>query len=263
VLVVDDDPLNRTVMSSILRKLGYRFDLATNGREAVEAVSRDQYVAVLMDCLMPEMDGYEATAAIRRLEREERQAGRHLPIIAVTAVAIKGARERCLAAGMDDYLSKPVMLQSVDSLLERWTASADASVAWSTPHEPAPGGPEDDVIDRAALDALCVFDPDGETGLIAQMVGDFAAEIEPRLQTLGASAAEGQLEPMLQNLHFIAGCASIVGATRVERLARSLEADRALQSLGGAGETMVLVARLGEEVRRAEAALTSIVVACN
>src|SRR5215211_2950169 len=100
VLIVDDDPLNRTVMSAMLHKLRYRFDLATNGREAVEAVCRERYSAVLMDCLMPEMDGYEATAAIRRLEREGRCQGgrRHLPIIAVTAVAIKGARERCIAA---------------------------------------------------------------------------------------------------------------------------------------------------------------------
>src|SRR4051812_26952854 len=114
ILVADDDPLNRTVMSAILKRLGYRFHLATNGREAVEAVLGDSYAAVLMDCLMPEMDGYEATVAIRRHEHEHQEPGaeRRLPIIAVTAVAIKGARERCIEAGMDDYMSKPVTVQS-------------------------------------------------------------------------------------------------------------------------------------------------------
>src|SRR5436309_554167 len=92
-----------------------------NARQTKNRDGSVRYAAVLMDCLMPVMDGYEATAVIRQHEREGRCPGgqRHLPIIAVTAVAIQGSRERCIAAGMDDYLSKPVMLQSIVSLLDR------------------------------------------------------------------------------------------------------------------------------------------------
>jgi CheY-like chemotaxis protein len=265
VLVVDDDPLNRTVMSAMLQRLGYRFALATNGREAVEAVTRDSYAAVLMDCLMPEMDGYEATAAIRQLEREGRPLGtqRHVPIIAVTAVAIKGARERCIAAGMDDYLSKPVMLQSINSLLNRWTATTDAEVRWSPAQASTPAEPEEATIDPEALESLRAHDPDGGNVMIAHMIGDFAAEVGARLQSLQATRAAGDLQTLLQDLHFVAGCASIVGATRVERLARSLEVDGAVEALGGTAGAVALAARLDEEVRRAQASLAAIVAAPN
>jgi CheY-like chemotaxis protein len=261
VLIVDDGSLNRTIMSAMLEKLGYRFDLATNGREAVEAVCRERYAAVLMDCLMPEMDGYEATAAIRKLEREGRCTGgqRHLPIIAVTAVAIKGARERCIAAGMDDYLSKPVTIPGVATLLDRWTACADGAAPWSAPDELVADQPAEDAIDQATLDALRVLDPEGGDDLVGQMVGDFRAEVSPRMQQLQAVAAEGDMHRLLAELHFIAGCASIVGATRVERLARSLEAEGALAAAGRSEGVTALVARLCEEVRRAETALASVV----
>jgi two-component system, sensor histidine kinase and response regulator len=259
VLIVDDGPLNRTVMGAMLQKLRYRFDLATNGREAVEAVCRERYAAVLMDCLMPEMDGYQATAAIRKLEREGRCTGdqRHLPIIAVTAVAIKGARERCMAAGMDDYLSKPVTIPGIATLLERWTACDDATAPWSPPHESVSDQPEEDAIDRAALDAVRELDTEGGDVLVAQMIGDFRAEVSPRMPRVQAAAAEGDIRTLLGDLHFIAGCASIVGATRVERLARSLEAEGAFGGAGGQAGAVALAARLCEEVQRAERALAS------
>jgi len=100
----------------MVERLGYRADVANNGVEAVTILQRVQYDAVLMDCQMPEMDGYEATRRIR----SDEDAGRHVPIIAMTAAALAGDRERCLAAGMDDYLSKPVKLHVVAALLERW-----------------------------------------------------------------------------------------------------------------------------------------------
>src|ERR1700687_4900694 len=103
----------------MVERLGYRADVAGNGTEAIDALVRVPYDAVLMDCQMPEMDGYEATREIRKAERN----GRHVPIIAMTASAMAGDRERCLAAGMDDYISKPVKLHIVAAVLERWLGS--------------------------------------------------------------------------------------------------------------------------------------------
>ena len=94
--------------------MDYRADVAANGLEAIDALSRIPYAAVLMDCQMPEMDGFEATAVIRKHDSEN---GQHTPIIAVTAHAMKGDRERCLAAGMDDYITKPVKSDDLQGLL--------------------------------------------------------------------------------------------------------------------------------------------------
>jgi len=118
VLVVEDNAANLKVTVRMVERLGYRADVAANGAEAVDILKGLQYDAVLMDCQMPEMDGYEATRLIRTGE----PAGRHVPIIAMTAAALAGDRERCLAAGMDDYISKPVKLHVVAALLERWIA---------------------------------------------------------------------------------------------------------------------------------------------
>ena len=118
VLVVEDNIANLKVAVRMVEKLGYRADVAANGVEAVKILGDVQYDAVLMDCHMPEMDGFEATRAIRRDEPE----GRHTPVIAMTASALSGDRERCLAAGMDDYISKPIKLHVVAAVLERWLA---------------------------------------------------------------------------------------------------------------------------------------------
>jgi CheY-like chemotaxis protein len=116
VLIVEDNAANLKVAMRMVERLGYRADKAGNGVEAVRVLDRMNYDAVLMDCQMPEMDGYEATRQIRRHEKE----GRHTPIIAMTASAMAGDRERCLAAGMDDYISKPIKLHVVAAVLERW-----------------------------------------------------------------------------------------------------------------------------------------------
>jgi signal transduction histidine kinase/DNA-binding response OmpR family regulator len=118
VLVVEDNAANLKVAVRMVEKLGYRADVAANGIEAVRVLGEVRYDAVLMDCHMPEMDGFEATRAIRRSE----SGGRHTPVIAMTASALSGDRERCLAAGMDDYVSKPIKLHVIAAVLERWLA---------------------------------------------------------------------------------------------------------------------------------------------
>ncbi len=119
VLIVEDNAANQKVAVRMVERLGYQADVASDGAEAIGMLDRVHYDAVLMDCQMPEMDGYEATSLLRKQE----PAGRRVPIIAMTAAALSGDRERCLAAGMDDYISKPVKLHVVAAVLERWLAA--------------------------------------------------------------------------------------------------------------------------------------------
>jgi CheY-like chemotaxis protein len=122
VLVVEDSVTNQMVAVGILEHLGYTSDVAANGLEALDALDRRKYDAVLMDCQMPEMDGYDATREQRRREGD----GARTPVIAMTAGVTEGERERCLAAGMDDYVPKPVTPASIDTALSRWVRSTTA-----------------------------------------------------------------------------------------------------------------------------------------
>ncbi|MGB4067503.1 MAG: response regulator [Nitrospira sp.] len=123
ILVVEDNPVNQKVAANMIEKLGYRVNVAANGREAVESLARISYALVFMDCQMPEMDGFEATRAIRNQEASLLQTvgkSQHLPIIAMTANAMKEDRDRCQVVGMDDFLSKPVTSKSLTAALNRW-----------------------------------------------------------------------------------------------------------------------------------------------
>ena len=118
VLVAEDNPVNQMLAVRLLDKCGFRADVVSNGVEALEAINRDDYAAVLMDCQMPEMDGYEASRAIR-----DRENGAHMPIIAATAHSMSGDREKCLAAGMDEYVTKPIRAHDLSEAIARAMAA--------------------------------------------------------------------------------------------------------------------------------------------
>lgn len=241
VLVVEDDPTNRRVIGAMLRRLGYQCDMATNGREAVEAVERTAYSAVLMDCLMPVMDGYEATRSIREHESAAQQTGseRRVPIIAVTALAFQGARDRCLSVGMDDYLTKPVMVETLTEILERWTKVAEEPSGWCADQPPQSANDDDAApIALEIIDELRGMGDDLGQSLIVELVQDFGTEIPDRFPTIHAAITDGQTELLLRELHFIAGCAAIVGARHVERLARSVDDRHGPVDLHAASDTV-------------------------
>jgi CheY-like chemotaxis protein len=121
VLVAEDNLVNQKVATRMLERLGCRVDVAATGSEALRMLEMFPYDVVFMDCNMPELDGFDAAAEVRRREG----AGRRLPIVAMTAYAMQGDRERCLAAGMDDYISKPVTLGDLQAALERWVPRTD------------------------------------------------------------------------------------------------------------------------------------------
>src|SRR5579884_315877 len=137
ILVVEDSQLNQKVALAMLQRLGYRADAVADGLEALEALERLPYAAVLMDCQMPEMDGFTTSRAIRKREG----GARHTPIIAMTASAMQGDREQCLAAGMDDYLAKPVRTEDLEAALRRWlppTEEAPPTIAVAADNQPPP-----------------------------------------------------------------------------------------------------------------------------
>jgi len=123
ILLAEDNAVNQKLAVRLLEKRGHTVAVAGNGKEAVAALQAETFDLVLMDVQMPEMDGFQATAAIRELEKA---SGNHLPVIAMTAHAMVGDRERCLAAGMDDYLTKPIRLEELNNLLARYSAKNTA-----------------------------------------------------------------------------------------------------------------------------------------
>jgi CheY-like chemotaxis protein len=127
VLIVEDNPINQIVALRAVTGLGYQAELAPGGEEALAAFARDRFDAILMDCQMPGMDGYRVAAEMRRLEALA-TAAKPTPIIAMTANVIEGDQQKCVAAGMNDYLSKPMRLASLARALERWTATAAPSL---------------------------------------------------------------------------------------------------------------------------------------
>ena len=184
ILLAEDNIVNQKVAVRQLAKLGYRADAVANGREAVEALTRIPYDLVLMDCQMPEMDGYEATTEIRRREG----TAKHTPIVAMTAHALSGDREKSLAAGMDDHITKPVKLEELARVLEIFFAdsgetvpAAEKSVEETQPpvdlerlHQ-ALGDDPDEVSE--ILDVYCEQMTESLIKLDAAIAGDNAEEI--------------------------------------------------------------------------------------
>ncbi len=228
LLVAEDNTVNQKVAAALLKQLGYQVDVVANGTEAVEAVARVPYDAILMDCQMPEMNGYEATAEIRRLE----SPGRHVPIIALTASAMKGDEERCLEAGMDAYVTKPITVDALGGVLAGLLAG------------PATGG----VLDRKMLDSLRMMG--GDTSAFLEEPADMFIDAVPAdIAALNDAIANAELPAAAMVAHSLKGSCAAVGATRMGGLA--LEAAPIEHRFDRAIDAVALIAPAFEEVRAA------------
>ncbi len=196
VLLVDDNEVNQAVAAAMLRGRGYQVDVVENGREALDAVECKPYVAVLMDCQMPVMDCYEATAELRRRE----PADAHLPVIALTAHAFDGERERCRAAGMDDFLAKPVRADQLAAALERHTGQMISLTTLAILRE-AVGGQE-------RLDRILEV---------------FVSQAETHIETIAHAIALGDAGAVARTAHTLKSGAAAIGACGMAAIAGNLE----------------------------------------
>lgn len=229
VLVVEDNEINQMYIVTLLKKQGCECTTVDNGREAVEVLRKTSFDLVLMDCQMPEMDGFEATRAIREMESAGTDEQR-IPIVALTANAIKGDRERCLDAGMDDYLSKPVRIEEVSSVLARYLQSVGPQVPDNSPVE---------AVDRQGVTPMLTIDAPEEPlpidpyALLERCIGnlDFAGSLLDELNSNGSRQVEeirqfstqGKVTETANAAHALKGATGILCARNLSRLASDIE----------------------------------------
>jgi PAS domain S-box-containing protein len=216
VLLVEDNSVNQMVAARTLEKMGCRVDIASNGREALEMVDRLPYDLVLMDCQMPEMDGYEATGRIRG-RRDGREA---IPVIAMTAHALQGDRERCLAAGMDDYVSKPVSEADIRLVLARWGGARSPRVAAGA--APAPGAAPAAAGVPFSMKDLVDF-LGGDEGLARDIVETFRRESPAMLNDVREAARLGSCPALGDAAHRLRGALLTLTARPAAEAAQNLE----------------------------------------
>jgi PAS domain S-box-containing protein len=235
ILLAEDNIVNQKVAARQLEKLGYRSDAVANGREAVEALGRIGYDLVLMDCQMPEMDGYEATAAIRDCEGETR----HTPIVAMTANALAGDRARCIAAGMDDYVSKPVKPEELRAVLAKFLSGGGDGAQAVDAARPESAPP----VDLARL-RLAMGDEPEE---VSEILGVYLGQMSESLERLGVALVSGNADKVNLIAHNCAGVSANCGIVALVEPLRELERMGRVDQLEGA---IALGAQVGGELER-------------
>jgi signal transduction histidine kinase/DNA-binding response OmpR family regulator len=237
ILLVEDNITNQKVALNILKKFGYNADAASNGKEAVKALEMKPYDIVLMDCQMPEMDGYEATGEIRN--PESKVLDHKVPVIALTAHAMKGDREKCLEAGMDDYLCKPVNPQELCDILEKWVAKQNYSLQEETTVSDIK--PVQDIFDKASLiDRLM-----GDEELANKILGEFLEDVRRMITALKEALDNDDASLVQHRAHTLNGASATVGAVALQEMAHHIEVAGEAGDLDKAGS---LVTKINEQL---------------
>jgi len=251
ILLAEDHEISQEVAANVLHRAGYVCDIVNNGREAADAVFAGDYDLVLMDCQMPEMDGFQATRAIRRREESESRmtpAPRRIPIIALTANAVRGDRERCLDAGMDDYVSKPLAPQRLLDAIAAQLAGRGTNAA-----RPAAVN-QDPQAQKAPPPPAAAFDVDGlakrwglDREFIVKLMRKFCAQAPRDLAELEMSFATADVKEFTRLAHGLKGSASYVAAESLRRIAAELET---MGRNGDLTDAAAGIARLRNELGR-------------
>lgn len=235
VLVAEDTPVNQMVAALMLEKCGFDAHVAENGREALRELSERSFAAVLMDCQMPELDGYETTREVRRLE----QGGQRTPIIAMTANSMQGDRERCLAAGMDDYLTKPLRAHALKDALTHWitkpaVGSTPSGAELDTNGNPGAGGGGGELLDETLVAELEQLG--GE--VLSNAVRVYADQATGQLSELTIAIGRGETLTVAKVAHKLKGAGRTLGATQLANIASKLEATAKAGDLSAADELL-------------------------
>ena len=246
ILLVEDNPVNQNMAAIMLMKAGYKVDIAENGRVAVDMVDKKNYDLIFMDIQMPEMDGYEATGVIR-----EKQKDKHTPIIAMTAHAMQGDREKCLEAGMDDYLSKPLNRDELFNTLDRWIKTDNDNNGNNGSNGSNGGSPteelseEDPSVDMES--AMARFGDDKV--FFKEMAREFLNYVPEQIHSLEEALRSDDISIMKMNAHSIKGAAGNLSAEKVRSIAATIENTG---SNGGRADIPSLITALKSEVTNFE-----------
>ncbi|MFS2007527.1 response regulator [Duganella sp. CT11-25] len=256
VLLAEDNPVNVEVASAMLEGLGLDVSRACNGEEALHSVQSGDFDLVLMDCQMPVMDGFAATAEIRRHQQQQRGRARNLPIIAITANALQGDRESCLAAGMDDYLSKPFTQQALGQTIARWIslprmAALPDEAAAGTPPAAAP----DQQINRQALNNIRALSATHGDALLERVLQAFLEDTPTHLQTIRQAIASGNAVQMRKAAHSLKSSSANVGADALAQRAKELELLGRNNTTAGAAALLAEMERSFQAARQALGAI--------
>jgi signal transduction histidine kinase/DNA-binding response OmpR family regulator len=226
ILLAEDNEINQKVMQGVLARFGYSADWVHNGKEAVAACEKVRYDLILMDCQMPEMDGFEAARLIRAMEAKA-GADHHTPIIATTAYALQGDRERCLAAGMDDYVIKPIRPKELGQKILHWTRQQPQFESDQNTDVSAPPGPHPGISPTSTQElfdeAVMLENLMGNRELAADILREFFAQTPLRLEELQKSLAAGDVKAAEKQVHTIKGTALYAGGVAFHRSAMEME----------------------------------------
>ncbi len=233
ILLVDDNDINQKVAVRIMQQLGYKPEVAGNGREALDAVVRQPFDLIFMDVMMPEMDGLEATRQIRlrQMSGDPEHLQSRIIIVAMTAHAMQGDREKCLAAGMDDYLSKPVRPKDIREKIEKW-----GGIPAPSPAAPPPA-PMDAVAAEPPVDMTRMNDlTDGNQDSLRELVAMYFDQTQKQFVQMQEAISAGNADNVRRVAHSCAGASATLGMTHLVPHLRELEKLGASGSLTGAGE---------------------------
>jgi CheY-like chemotaxis protein/HPt (histidine-containing phosphotransfer) domain-containing protein len=213
-LLAEDNVVNQKVAMRLLEKMGYHVDVVADGRAAVAAWGTGRYDLILMDCQMPELDGYEATGEIRRLEA----GARRVPIIALTAHAMKGAEQTCIDAGMDDYLSKPIDRDKLEACMDRHLAAPSQETTTPPLVKPA------EASSRSPVDWDSLLVLVGDEAFARELATQFIESGRGILKLIGDALAHGNMGALTQKAHELRGASASMHARSTSTAAERLEA---------------------------------------